>query len=241
MNAHLVACEVFQPELAPLLAQQPGLAATWLRRRLHDRGPRMVGAVQEAIDALPADIDTVLLAYGRCGNGLVGLHSAARTLVCYRAHDCIPVLVGDRARHTAAVAAEAGTCWLSPGWMTGLERGRLPTAAGTAFDPTDPAWSRLVERRGEERAREAWEAWVAASDHYRRVAWIDSINDPEARCAAAETAAANGLDFVRIAGDMGWARALLGGSWDDERFVVVPPGHRLAADDRGGVLVAVAA
>jgi hypothetical protein len=237
MRRHLIACEVFRPELErPAGAAGPDLSIAWMRRHLHDKGPRMLGDIQAAVDAAPAEAGTVLLAYGRCGNGLAGLRSGGRTLVCYRSHDCIPVLIGDRARHAAAVAEEPGTCWLSPGWAAGLDLGRLPAAAGTAFDASDPQWARLVARRGEAVAREAWAAWIEASAKYRRVAWVATLDDPAGEAAVQRAAAGHGLAFTRIAGDPAWVRALLDGPWDDDRFVVVPPGHRLAPVDDGRVL-----
>ena len=45
---------------------------------------------------------------------------------------------------------------------------------------------------------------------------------------AGEQAAARGGKFKKLAGDMSLIRGLVDGPWDDDRFLVVRPGHQLA-------------
>ena len=103
MNAStaLVACDVFQNEIAALLSAPGAIAPArveWLEMGLHYHADRMRTSIQEAVDRLEADpaVTTVLLAYGLCGNGVVGIRTRRCRLVLPRAHDCISILFGDR-------------------------------------------------------------------------------------------------------------------------------------------------
>jgi hypothetical protein len=59
----------------------------------------MSARIQESIDRVdPARHEAVLLGYGLCNNGVVGLHAPV-PLVISRAHDCITLLLGSRERY----------------------------------------------------------------------------------------------------------------------------------------------
>jgi uncharacterized protein YgbK (DUF1537 family) len=51
-------------------------------------------ALQTQLDALPKS-SRVVVGYGLCGNGVLGLHSGRHTLITPRVHDCIALLVVD--------------------------------------------------------------------------------------------------------------------------------------------------
>ena len=56
-------------------------------------------ALQRVIDEVEAGeetYDAILLGFGLCSMGIVGLHSSKMPLVVPRAHDCITMLLGSR-------------------------------------------------------------------------------------------------------------------------------------------------
>ncbi|MCS6970444.1 MAG: DUF1638 domain-containing protein [Planctomycetota bacterium] len=239
----LIACAVFTRELsAAIAASSRQVDVQWLPKDLHERGGAALrAALQERCDrADPAAHDAIALGFALCNNGLIGLAAQRLPIVAPRSHDCIACLLGSRARYEEEFRREPGTYWFSSGW---LERSAGdPLASPCAPAPGDPAWRALVERYGEDNARYLWEQLHGAAARYTRLIYIDTACGPQERFAAlaAERAHQRGLRFARLAGDPRWLQALLDGPWDEERFVVVPPGHRIVAthDQR---LMAVAA
>ena len=116
---HLIACEVFRPELERLTrAMRNAPEVTYLEQGLHDTPDELRRRVQQAVDALEAKGETVIfLAYGLCGRGLTGVTGHTATLILPRVHDCIPVLLGATQEQANESSLGGGTYWLSPGWL----------------------------------------------------------------------------------------------------------------------------
>ena len=116
----LLACEVFVDEIAALAGEPaPWRAAAWLEMGLHDHPDRLRAAIQTSITGLEADpqVEAIALAYGRCGNGLLGVRAGRVPLVLPQAHDCISILLGGVDRHNALLRENPGTYFCSPGWV----------------------------------------------------------------------------------------------------------------------------
>lgn len=116
---HLIACEVFRPELERLTrAMRNAPEVTYLEQGLHDTPDELRRRVQQAVDALEAKGETIIfLAYGLCGRGLTGVTGHTATLILPRVHDCIPVLLGATQEQANESSLGGGTYWLSPGWL----------------------------------------------------------------------------------------------------------------------------
>ncbi|MFO1449815.1 MAG: DUF1638 domain-containing protein [Opitutaceae bacterium] len=219
----LVACDVFQAEFAALFAGSPMTPpprVAWLEMGLHDHPEKMKFAIQGAIDRMEADptVTSILLAYGLCGNGLIGIRSQRCRLVLPRAHDCISILFGDRPAYERYLAANPGVYFYSPGWIRGR---RVP----------GPDREAKVRAHYEERYPddpEVVEDMVAADRetyvHHGCAAYIDITGDRAGEAYCRDCAKHLSWRFESIRGDDRWLRALLTGPWDSERFVVLAPG-----------------
>ncbi len=233
MNAStaLVACDVFRNELAPLLAGAAGTRPSrveWLEMGLHDHAERMRTAIQEAVDRIESDpgVTTILLAYGLCGNGVLGIRTHRCRLVLPRAHDCISILFGDRLTYERYLAENPGAYFYSPGWI----RGRRV-----------PGPDRDVKVRAHYHQRfpddpDVVEDMVAADRetyaHHGCAAYIDVTGDKTGEDYCRSCAQHLAWRFEKIQGDDRWLRALLSGPWNNEHFVVLEPGSptRLGPD-----------
>ena len=74
----LLACEIIHREACLLAAQSRNVVdVEFLGKGLHDRGKEcMVQTIQEAVNAVATkDYDAILLGYGRCNDGIVGLRA----------------------------------------------------------------------------------------------------------------------------------------------------------------------
>ncbi|MFW5845230.1 MAG: DUF1638 domain-containing protein [Planctomycetota bacterium] len=228
----VIACKVLADELAHYAEQLPQIIATrLLEQGLHDEPDRLRTELQAAIDAVEAEHEpeAIVLGYGLCSRGTEGLRTRRARLVLPRAHDCITLLLGSKERYARYVAENPGTYWYSPGWnsttlMPGPERHRI-----------------LQERYREQFEDEEDVAFLMEQEQhwfhtYKRATHVDlGAGDCSASCAFAERCADwLGWDFDRVQGDPALLQALLEGSWDDERFLVLEPGWsaQLSGDER---------
>lgn len=229
----LLGCEVFLSELRMVAAGMTHIVTEkLLEMGLHDRPPEMRRVLQEAVDELDArdDIEAIVLAYGLCGCGTAGLRAKRHPLVIPRAHDCITVFLGSKELYAQRLAACPGCYHYTPGWnrarrVPGPDReAHLRQDFSRKYDPEDVEY--LIESE-----RELWA-------HYHTATFIDpgTPDAPEELEYARGCANALGWEFEHLKGDLTLLRDLLTGPWDDERFLVVPPEHRIAMSNDDKVM-----
>ncbi len=233
----LIACDVFIEELKTLAGDPPPWqASVYLEMGLHDRPDELRTEIEAEIrnvEAESAGIQAVVLAYGRCGNGLVGVRAQSCPLILPQAHDCISILMGSREKHNALLKENPATYFYSPGWVRGK---RVP-------GPDREAYLReLYAERYEddqEMIDDLIEADRDAFAHHNCAAYVSVIDHPQAREYCRNCAKHLGWEHKAVPGDPSFLQDLITGNWGNERFLTVPPGHRIDADS-SGQLIAVA-
>jgi len=229
MRLHLIGCSVLIRELSDaIVLSSHTVDARYLPAGLHDiAGEGMRDQIQQAIDdAEPSQYDAVVIGYGLCGNGLVGLHARTTRLVIPRAHDCITLLMGSRARYRSYFEANTGVYFRSAGWVQ--------RAAEMEEQLSEHLFSArkedLIAKYGEEAGRYLWEEFTSYRRNYRKLTYIRTACDvtnsfcDQARAEAREKS----WEFEEIEGDNALFRRLLSGDWTND-FLVVAPGQQIAA------------
>jgi len=202
---------------------------------LHDHPARLRQRLQTEVDKLAAipGVTHILLAYGRCGDGLVGLRSGLVTLVLPRAHDCISILLGGPDCHEAILRENPTVYFYSPGWIRGHrvpvpDREKHTREFYTARNPDDP-----------ETVDDLLAADTELFARHDCVAYVDLTNDSVAENYCRGCARHLGWRFRKLNGDAALLSNLLSGPWPAAHFVVAPPGHVFALAP-GGELAATA-
>jgi len=140
MKVVLLACAVMRDLVEPHL-DAAAVETIYMDFGLHERPKRMAPALQEQLDAIE-EPSLVLVGYGLCGTGLVGLEAGRHTLVIPRTHDCIAILLGSHREYMRTIRENPGTYYLTKGW---LEAGSDPLSEYESY----------VERYGEKTANMA--------------------------------------------------------------------------------------
>jgi hypothetical protein len=223
----LISCEVLYREMCAAVARSPHqVDLEFLPKGLHDLGgPAMRARLQEAADRVDAtQYEAVLLGYALCGNGVAGLVSRTLPLVIPRAHDCIALLMGGRDRYRIYFENHPGVFFRSTGW---LERGQDLDQAAL-----------LIARYGEDNGRYLIEQFNGYQRNYRKLAYIATGLEPDGSFErqAREEAARRGWQFEIIRGDLRLFERLVAGDWDENDFLVVPPGWRVKPTYDGGII-----
>ena len=122
MKYLVIACNIMKNEL--LLFERNGISFVFLEQSLHRTPQKMKGVIQEEIDRSENwEGDYVILSYGLCSNGIVGVKSKSHSIVIPRVHDCIALFLGSWDRYMEEHKKEPGTYYLTQGW---IEEGKSP-------------------------------------------------------------------------------------------------------------------
>jgi hypothetical protein len=221
----LIACDVFQEELTALGgATPPWHSIEYLEMGLHDQPDELRRQIQALITRVEADpaVATIVLAYGLCGNGLLGIEAGRCPIILPRAHDCISVLLGGIEPHSALLKENPGTYFYSPGWVRAK---RVP-------GPHREAYVREMYREryadDPEMIDDLVEADADAFAHHNCAAYVDLTDNQKAENYCQDCARHLDWQFKRLEGDPSMLQDLLAENWDDARYLNVPPGHSIA-------------
>jgi hypothetical protein len=243
MRLKLLSCEIFYREFCVAVSRSPNVVdVEFLTKGLHDIGSEgMLERLQAAVDRVGPGYDAVLMGYGLCNNGLVGLTARQVRLVVPRAHDCITLFLGSKKRYLDYFEANPGVFYETTGWIErGEGNGELNQLALGKKLGIDQSFEELVARYGEDNARYLWDELGNLTKHYTQVTFIEMGIEPDSSFEqrAHEKAEARGWKFEKITGDMGLIQRLVDGAWDDSEFLVVPPGWKITAHYNSGIVAA---
>src|ERR1019366_7338755 len=110
----IIACRVMQEHLQKLLPENAPV--TYLEITLHNTPKKLAAALQQEIDRIERP-SNILVGYGLCGNGLLGVKSGPHTLIIPRTHDCVAIFLGSHQRYVQRFFANPNTYYLTRGWL----------------------------------------------------------------------------------------------------------------------------
>ena len=244
-----IGCEVFYREACHLASRVENLVdVEFLRKGLHDlETSDMVGRIQSAVDAADSgDIkyDAILLGYGRCNDGLVGISSHEIPLVIPKAHDCITMFFGSRDEYKKHFDENPGTYYETTGW---IERGNFEE--GSISRPAygmegvmsklglTESYEELVAKHGKDNADYLVETLGGWEQAYNSLCYLEMgvCDESQFISAAREKAHQRGWNFELHQGAMTLLNKLFSGNWDDD-FVILPPNSKIVPKNDDDVL-----
>ncbi len=116
MSAIIIACNTIADEIN-LAIKTTGVThpVLWIDSKLHTKPEKLKEEIQAAISRI-SNVSTIILAFGFCGNALIGIKSEHARLVFPRTEDCISMLLGSEQRRRA-LSSETCSYFLTRGWL----------------------------------------------------------------------------------------------------------------------------
>jgi len=211
----VIACRVMEPELEAVRAGTRSVEIVYLEQGLHRTPKKLPGMLQEQIDQVAPYASVIVLGYGLCSNGLVGVTARRQKLIVPRCHDCIALFLGSPARYDTVFREHPGTFYLTPGWV---KQNQDPL--GTYEEEYLPKYGRDVA---------LW-AIRESLKNYTHIALINSgMPENEAlRRRALENAEFLNMTFTEIGGDLSYFEKIVRGPYNAEEFLHLQPGETIS-------------
>jgi hypothetical protein len=220
----LVGCEVVTPEVEAFKEQ----SIHDIDIHYVDQGLHMVGQIkmplelQKIIDEIDqTKYDAILLFYGLCNNGVVGLR-ASIPIIIPRAHDCITFFMGSKEKYRTYFDDNPGTMFYASGWNE-------VTARGSEELELDKMREKFIEDYGEDNAEYLMEVLGTPPKHYKQLAFINTgTGDVEQfRSIAKKIADESNWVFDEYVGETSLFENFMNGEWNENDFLIVPPGKTI--------------
>lgn len=214
MNRLIVACRTIAEELN-LVVNEVGCKypILWIESSLHINPESLRKRIQEELDHI-SNVDQVILAFGYCGNALVGLKAADYQMIFPRVDDCITLLLGSCERRKK-VSNEMGTYFLTRGWL------EYEKNIWVEYQDT-------VKRYGKAKADKLYKIILG---HYKRLGIIKTNVYNTVGFLEKTQQIAEDLNLKQeiIEGTLSYIKKLLTGPWDEE-FVIINPNEAVTLD-----------
>ncbi|WP_422448860.1 DUF1638 domain-containing protein [Thermoanaerobacterium sp. DL9XJH110] len=209
MKNIIIACQTLMDELNLAINETcRKYPVIWVDSDYHSDPNRLKLKLQQEIDGL-ADIDNILLAYGFCGNAVIGLTASTANLIFPKTDDCISMVLSKPGEEFQRMKA---TYFLTKGWIESPKSLMME-------------YSNALKRYGENRAKRIFRVMLK---HYNQLMIIDTgayrVADYIEK--ARKIAEITDLDLIVEKGGIWLLKKLLTGPYDDD-FCFVKKGQEV--------------
>lgn len=213
----VIACAVMKHEFEKAIGGRP-IDLHILEQGLHNTPKLMPGHISAKVAEVAAgEAEEIILGYGLCSNGVVGVGGGPRPLVIPRCHDCISMLLGSVERYNEVFRQNPGTIYLSAGWVESCD------------DPLGYLENKYIPRMGEKKALRAVSLELA---HYTHFCYIDNgLGDQERlKERTRENCQMFQKEYKEIQGSLEYIERLLDSPADGPDIIRLEPGRELHED-----------
>ncbi len=228
---YIVSCHVLWRELCYFASiSQNVFDFRFMKQGLHNTPDILRRDIQEAIDEVEDNYSAILIGYGLCSNGLVGITARNTKLVIMRGHDCITFLLGSKERYREYFDDHPGTYWYSPGW---IDSGSMP-----GKDRYERTLQSYIEKYGKDNAEYLMEQQQGWFQNYSNAAYVDLgfYDTEEFKTYTRECAQWLNWNCDTLSGDPRLITDFLEGNWNSEDFLVVESGETVVASHDRNVI-----
>lgn len=233
-----IVCDVMKSELERLKAlEHNSIDYVYMEQHLHDTPDKMRERLQEEIDKIGDEYKDIILVYGLCSNGVVGLKSEKHNIIIPRVDDCISLFLGSRERYVEVFKKDPATYYLCKGW---IEYGGDPYRGYLQWtgqeDKIPEEWFRERERYGQ-KYDEHMARFLSAEllKNYKRIVLIDNDDLEQIHRDYAEDMVKfmsdvleRNIELIEMKGSSRLIEMLVKKQWDNDEVITIKPGEKIS-------------
>ncbi len=237
----VIACGVLAIDIKNTAGQLGiDVKTVFLKGGLHDSPAQLRLELQAAIDKVDeaGDCDRIVIGYGVCGRGTVGIKAGSTPLVIPRVHDCISLFLGSDAEYKRQFSKYPGTYYISAGWFDenvepASQQEKIRSGPSIKQDLSE--LEKKHGKAGAEHIREFFGSWKR---NYQRAAYIKTgmgeVSGAEQY--ARDLADKYGWKFEKLEGRTSLIKKMLIATESDDEVLIVSPGNVTVFDAVGSGL-----
>ena len=210
----IIACGSIRPELERLKGTKEDVVVRYLPQNLHRTPHRMKDLIQKVIEKAETESENIILGYGLCSNGVVGVKAPAQGLYIPRVHDCIALYLGSREKYKEIFSKRPGTYHLTKSWIDNKK------------DPLGLVENEYTERVGRELAEETMQTEIRNYSHISYVSTAAGDND-KYRQRAKANAEFFRKQFIEYTGSNDYFKRILFGPYNEPDFIYIKPNQEI--------------
>lgn len=233
MFLKFICCDVFARIACRLVSESPHIVdLEFIPMLAHDEPQKLRQVIREKIDksvnGSGRPYEAVILGYGLCGNSVTGLFTSV-PMVIPRVHDCCTVFAGGKEKFIANFGDILSARWSSTGYYERSHGLSVNYAREQlASYKTSAEYMGYVKQYGEDNADYIWETMHPGIETdeavYIKIEGFEYSNAFENYKTEIE---GTGKKLKVVGGEISMLKDLIDGFWEDERFLVVPPGKKI--------------
>jgi hypothetical protein len=232
---YVIACAVLALDIKAV-AEKLGtdIGVRYLEGGLHERPHLLREKLQAAIDEISASgrCERIMVGYGVCGRGTVGIQARDIPLVIPKVHDCMALFMGGDREYQREFKKYPGTYYISAGWYEEKTEPFSQQKKTVFLGDQKLSYDELVDKYGENAAKETYRFLSTWKQNYHRAAFIetDVKQSPRYETYAREMAHEYGWQYEKIPGDHALIEKLLVARETNDEILVVQPNHVIQFD-----------